>query len=71
MNVPKYIRDKMHRIARINAAADQEMRAVEFWLEKNGCDIEALRDGCGCSLEELEYGHDITDELCDRIEQEG
>lgn len=70
MKVPKYIREKMHRCAVLNAQADAEMEAVEEWLQKRGIDTETLRDGSGCSLEELEYGNDITDELCDRIELE-
>ena len=74
MKVPKYIRDKMHRVARLNAVAAEEMERVELWLEKNGFDIYSLRDGGGIGLEELDYGEDITDELCERIEnmeQEG
>ena len=70
MKVPKYIREKMRRCAVLNQQAAAEMQALEEWLEKNGFDIEDLRDGSGCSLEELEYGNDIADELCDRIEQE-
>lgn len=71
MKVPKYIREKMHRIAKLTAAAVEEMESVEAWLENQGFDIESLRDGGGCSLEELEYGFDITDLICDRIEKEG
>ena len=71
MKVPNYIRKKMHRCVSLQNQAAAEMRAVEDWLEKNGFDIDALRDGGGCSLEELEYGNDITDEFCDRIENEG
>lgn len=69
MKVPKYIKTKMHRVALLNIAADKEMEFVEAWLERKGFDTtEELRDGSGVSLEELEYGNDITDELCARIE---
>lgn len=70
MKVPKYIKAKMHRVALLNIAADKEMEIVEAWLERKGLDtsMEGLRDGSGVSLEELEFGNDITDELCARIE---
>lgn len=77
MRVPNYIKQKMHRVAHLNALAEQEMRNIEEWLESHGIDTSysatdggGLRDGSGCSLEELEYGNDITDELCERIERE-
>lgn len=73
MKVPKYIKKKMHNVARLSNLADREMQDVEEWLEKNGIDVSfenGIRDGSGCSLEELEYGNDITDELCERIERE-
>ena len=73
MKVPKYIREKMHRIAELNSMSAYLMRDVEKWLEKQGIDtsIEGdLRNGSGCSLEELEYGNDVTDLLCEHIETE-
>lgn len=69
MRVPNHIKKKMHMIARYAYLSDCYMKEVEEWIEKNGYDIESLRDGCGCSLEELEYGNDIADELCERIEK--
>ena len=73
MKIPGYIRYKMHRVAKLHAEATEEMEHVEAWLEAKGFDTSerGLRDGGGCSLEELEYGLDITDELCGRIESEG
>lgn len=72
MKVPNYIKNKMHKVAQIHARAIEEMNQVEDWLENHGFDTSdlSLRDGGGCSLEELEYGNDITDELCERIELE-
>ena len=69
MNVPKYIREKMHRIvlhARMVSDLDRE---VGIWLEQNGIDVEKLSDGGGSGYEELSYGNDVTDELCAQIEQ--
>ena len=70
MKVPKYIRNAMHKVARHSQLADIHMREVECWLEMRGVDLstDGLRDGGGCSLEELEYGLDIADDLCERIE---
>ena len=68
MKVPKYIKNRMRRVAANALIVDFYMREIEEWLETNGFDVEELRDGSGCSLEELEYGIDITEELCERIE---
>lgn len=71
MKVPKHIKEKMHRIAFLVSEADRLMTDVEEWLKKKSGDTsfpDMLRDGSGCSLEELEYGNDITEELCERIE---
>ena len=69
MKVPKYIREKMHRIA-IHARMVSDLdREVGIWLEQNGIDVEKLSDGGGSGYEELSYGNDVTDELCAQIEQ--
>ena len=69
MKVPKYIREKMHRIALYARMASGLDREVGLWLERHGIDVEKLSDGGGDGYEELGYGNDITDELCARIEQ--
>ena len=70
IKVPQYIRNSMHRVVDLNNKANDEMRKVESWLNKNGFDVEyALRDGSGASLEELELGIDIVDLICERIEE--
>ena len=71
MGVPNYIRRKMHNVVKHSLAAANEMKIIEEWLERQGFDVDLLRDGCGVSLDELEYGNDITDELCKRIERNG
>jgi hypothetical protein len=70
IKIPKYIRQKMHRIAYLHATANKEMQVVEAWLENQGFDtsMQGLRCGNGYSLEELDYGNDCTDELCKSME---
>lgn len=69
MKVPKYIRKKMHQIALYAGMAARLDREVGLWLERHGVDMERLSDGSGCGYEELGYGNDTTDELCELIEQ--
>lgn len=69
MKVPKYIREKMHRIALHARIVSDLDREVGIWLEQNGIDVEKLSDGGGSGYEELSYGNDVTDELCAQIEQ--
>lgn len=69
MKVPKYIREKMHRIALHARMVSDLDREVGIWLEQNGIDVEKLSDGGGSGYEELSYGNEVTDELCAQIEQ--
>lgn len=69
MKVPKYIREKMHRVALHARMVSDLDREVGIWLEQNGIDVEKLSDGGGSGYEELSYGNDVTDELCAQIEQ--
>lgn len=69
MKVPKYIREKMHRIALHARMVSDLDREVGIWLEQNGIDVEKLSDGGGSGYEELSYGNDVTDELCAQIGQ--
>ena len=69
MKVPKYIREKMHRIALHARMVSDLDREVGIWLEQNGIDVEKLSDGGGSGYEELSYGNDVPDELCAQIEQ--
>ena len=63
MKVPKYIQDKMHKVARLNAMSRALMREVDDYFISKDYDIEKLRCGNGKSLDELDYGNDITDEF--------
>lgn len=69
MKIPNHIKQKMHRLARIQATANELSKELDDWFDKHGFDIEKLRCGNGISLEELDYGNDVTDELCDWIEE--
>lgn len=67
MCVPNYIKVKMHRIATLQKQAASLSLEVDNWFIKHGFNIEELRCGDGQSLEELDYGNDVTDEFCNRI----
>ena len=66
--IPKHIREKMHRIADLHSKASDLSAKVDNWFIDHGFDIEELRDGSGISLEELDYGNDVTDAFCRRVE---
>lgn len=68
MKVPEYIRRKMHRAANLHAEASVLTRQIDEWFESRGYSVEDLRCGDGFSLEELDYGNDVTDAFCARIE---
>lgn len=68
MKIPKYIKNKMHRIAELHIEADELMKEVEEYLTNRGVCIDTIRDGSGASLEELDYGNDVTELLCERLE---
>lgn len=69
--VPEYIKRKMHTIAQLERRSSRIMDEIENWLIKNGVDVsvdDGLRYGDGIGLDELEYGNDCTDKLCEIIE---
>lgn len=68
MNVPKYIVEDMRRAARHFQSGSEIMRRVDAWFEANGFDMDELRCGDGASLEEIEYGNDVTDLIIKRVE---
>lgn len=45
------------------AKAARTMGEIDEYLESRGVSPEVYRAGNGISLEELEYGNDITDEF--------
>lgn len=68
MKVPEYIQQKMHRAAKLHAEASRLIRQIDKWFESRGYTPENLRCGDGFSLEELDYGNDVTDIFVERIE---
>lgn len=51
----------MHELASLTAQAGVLDREINEYFEEKGYDIDALRCGNGTSLDELNYGNDITD----------
>lgn len=70
MKVPKYIKEKMHKLAKLSEEAMQLENEIDEYLEGKGIDPEELRDGSGITLTELSAGSDITDDLVKRIESD-
>lgn len=68
MKVPQTIKKKMRRMAALSAEVERLGKEVDDYFIKKGYEIEELRCGDGQSLEELEYGNDVTDEFCEKIE---
>lgn len=68
MKIPKHIKEKMRKIADLHRKGAEISREVDDWFIDHGFDIDNLRCGDGYSLEELDYGNDVTDTLCERIE---
>ena len=68
MVIPNYIRTKMHLCASHARQAAKYDLEIGIWLEKHGIDVESISNGDGYSFEELINGNDVTDELCQRIE---
>lgn len=54
----------MHKIAELSREIKELSSEVDQYFIDKGFDIEELRCGNGRSLEELEYGNDITDAFC-------
>jgi hypothetical protein len=70
MKISKYIKNKMHKLADLSYKASKLSQEIDNYFEENKYDIEELRSGDGISLEELEYGNDVTDQFCDWFENE-
>lgn len=68
MKIPNHIKEKMHKVAKLHGQAIEISRVVDDWFISHGFDIDELRCGDGLSLEELDYGNDVTDILIERIE---
>ena len=64
MKISKEMQKQMHIAAAIYATASKIMAGIDMYLTSKGADPEVYRVGNGISLDELEYGNDITDEFC-------
>ena len=60
----------MHKIAELSNKVKELSKEVDQYFIQNGFDIDELRCGNGRSLEELEYGNDITDRFCKDAEED-
>lgn len=63
MKVSIKIQNKMHKLAKLTAQASVLDREINEYFESKGYDIDELRSGDGTTLDELNYGNDITDEF--------
>ncbi len=73
MKVPKYIEEKMHKIAKLSAQIKDLSAEIDAFLESKGINPDELRGTAFTGtaskntrfdyLTELEYGNDVTDEL--------
>ena len=71
MKVSKDIQNKMRRVVKLHKEADNLMQEIDEYFESkllssekfNNEGLSVARCGNGISLEELEYGNDITDEF--------
>ena len=61
MKVSKEIQNKMHKLAKLTRQASTLDREINEYFEEKGYDINELRSGDGTTLDELNYGNDITD----------
>lgn len=60
----------MHKIAELTKKAKELSCEVDQYFINKSFDIDELRCGNGRSLEELEYGIDITNEFCKDAEED-
>lgn len=61
MKVSKAIQNKMRKLANLTTSARELAYDIDNYFIDKGLDIETLRRGNGISLDELDYGNDITD----------
>lgn len=61
MRISKDVQRKMHKLAQLTSQASLLDREINEYFENKGYDIDELRSGDGTTLDELNYGNDITD----------
>lgn len=60
MRISKDIQGKMHKLAQLTSQAAMLDREINNYFESKGYDVDGLRNGDGTTLDELDYGNDIT-----------
>ena len=60
MRISKDIQGKMHKLAQLSSQAAMLDREINNYFESKGYDVDELRSGDGTTLDELDYGNDIT-----------
>ncbi len=60
MRISKDIQGKMHKLAQLTSQAAMLDREINNYFESKGYDVDELRSGDGTTLDELDYGNDIT-----------
>lgn len=60
MRISKDIQGKMHKLAQLTSQAAMLDREINNYFESKEYDVDELRSGDGTTLDELDYGNDIT-----------
>lgn len=68
MKISKNIQEKMHKLAQLTSQAAALDREINDYFESKGYDINELRSGDGTTLDELNYGNDVTETFVDDFE---
>lgn len=68
MKISKNIQGKMHKLAQLTSKASMLDREINDYFESKGYNIDELRSGDGTTLEELNYGNDITNTFVNDFE---
>lgn len=61
MKISKNIQEKMHKLAQLTSQAAVLDKEINDYFESKGYDIDKLRSGDGTTLDELNYGNDVTE----------
>lgn len=70
MNIPKRIQEKMHKTAQYAKKSRALAQEIDDYFINQGLDIDMLRCGNGISLDELDYGNDITEAFIKEAEED-
>ena len=68
MKISKSIQNKMHKLAKLTSQSCVLDREINEYFEGKGYNIDGLRSGDGRTLDELNYGNDITDIFVEEFE---